>query len=509
MFEPQKYEVKSTRGPSPGDLLYFSEPAPGSGHYMYLRIMEEYGIYCGGEFVTEGEKLNVTNKFTGKVFASTWQATPELLNRAIATSQATRRTCAELSAYEKRESLEYIAKTLEKNKSYHTELLATESGKPVVYARAEIDRAINTFLIAADECKRIPRELISLDWTPNGRNKEGQVRYFPAGIVAGIAPFNFPLNLAVHKVAPAIAAGCPIILKPASTTPLSTLALAKIIDKSGLPKGAVSILPMTRKTGNMLATDERIQVLSFTGSPEVGWELKKQSGKKKVVLELGGNAGVIVTPSANINDIMATCVTGGFAYSGQICIHAQRFYVHISHHAQFLEAFRKAAISLVYGDPLDKNTTISSMIDEENAKRVDVWVKEALAAGAKLVCGGKRNGSYYEPTVLTDTNTSMKVNSEEVFGPVVCIEKYEGSIENAIRLINDTRFGLQCGIYTDSLEELDYAFRNLEVGGVIHNNAPTLRFDHMPYGGVKDSGLGREGVKYAMMDMLEARVLVK
>jgi acyl-CoA reductase-like NAD-dependent aldehyde dehydrogenase len=355
----------------------------------------------------------------------------------------------------------------------------------------------------------VPREYMSLDWTLTGRNKEGLVRYFPAGIVAGIAPFNFPLNLAVHKLAPAIAAGCPIILKPASATPLSTLALARIIDKSGLPKGAVSILPMSRSTGNLLATDERIQVLSFTGSPVVGWELKKQSGKKKVVLELGGNAGVIVTQSADISKIMSVCVTGGFAYSGQICIHAQRFYVHRSLYKEFLETFRKATLALVYGDPLDKNTNISSMIDEENAKRVDDWVKEAVKAGAKIICGGKRNGTYYEPTVLTETTTSMKVNAEEVFGPVVCIEKYDGSIENAVRLINDTRFGLQCGIFTDSVEELDYAFRNLEVGGVIHNNVPTLRFDQMPYGGVKESGLGREGVKYAMMDMLEARVLVK
>lgn len=471
--------------------------------------MEEYPIYVAGEFSREGKPLQVTNKFTGENIGSTWQSNRQTLDRAIEAAVSSRHACAELPAFQRSAALRHISATLQTRKEEHARLLAAESAKPLVYATAEIDRAVHTFSIASEECRRLPREYTGLDWTKNGTGREALVRYFPAGVVAGIAPFNFPLNLAVHKIAPAIAAGCPIILKPASSTPLSTLALARIIDEAHLPKGSVSILPMDRKTGNLLATDDRISVLSFTGSPDVGWELKKQSGKKKVVLELGGNAGVIVAASARPQEIIQKCLVGGFAYSGQICIHAQRFYVHPSLFEEFIYLYKEGVQHLRYGDPLSANTDVSVMIDEDNALRVERWVNEAVKAGASIVCGGKRKGPYYEPTVLTKTDTSMKVNAEEVFGPVVCIEKYNGSIEHAVRLINDTRFGLQCGIFTDSVRELDYAFRHLEVGGVIHNDLPSLRFDQMPYGGIKDSGLGREGVRYAIQDMMEARVLVK
>ena len=471
--------------------------------------METYDLYIAGEFRNDGKPFKVTNKFRGEPLANTFLADEKMLEQTIAAAVAAKHACAEMPAYQRSAALLQIATKLRAARDQHAELLAAESAKPLVYAGAEIDRAIHTFMIASEECRRLPREYIGLDWTKNGTGREGLVRYFPAGVVAGIAPFNFPLNLAVHKLAPAIAAGCPIILKPASSTPLSTLALARIIHEAGLPKGAVNIIPMDRKTGNRLATDERINILSFTGSPDVGWELKKQSGKKKVVLELGGNAGVIITASARPQEIMNKCITGGFSYSGQICIHAQRFYVHPSLYEEFVYMFSEGAQHLQYGDPLSANTAISVMIDEENAKRVETWVKEAVTGGATLICGGGRKGAFMEPTVLTGTNTNMKVNAEEVFGPVVCIEKYNGSIEHAVRLINETRFGLQCGVFTDSVRELDYAFRHLEVGGVIHNDLPTLRFDQMPYGGVKDSGLGREGVRYAINDMLEPRVLVK
>jgi glyceraldehyde-3-phosphate dehydrogenase (NADP+) len=379
----------------------------------------------------------------------------------------------------------------------------------MIYAAGEIDRAAQTFLVAAEESKRIPKEYLSLDWTPPGKGREGIVKYFPIGIVGGISPFNFPINLAVHKIAPAIAAGCPVILKPASSTPLSTLELAKIIDKTKLPKGMVSILPMNRKTGNLLVTDDRIALLSFTGSPEIGWSLKKQSGKKKVVLELGGNAGVIISKGTDIKSIIQKCITGAFSYSGQICIHAQRFFVHPDLYDEFLQLMKAETEKLSYGDPLKNETRLSCMIDEENAKRVESWVNEAVQQGAKLVCGGKRDGVFYAATILTNTNTKMKVSAEEIFGPVICIEKYSGDIKDAIKKINDTKFGLQCGVFTDSVQELNAAFNGCQVGGVIHNDMPTLRFDHMPYGGIKESGLGREGVKYAIHDMLEPRILVK
>jgi glyceraldehyde-3-phosphate dehydrogenase (NADP+) len=286
------------------------------------------------------------------------------------------------------------------------------------------------------------------------------------------------------------------------------LELAKIIDRTSLPKGAVSIIPMDRETGNKLVTDDRIAVLSFTGSPEVGWKMKSQAGRKKTILELGGNAGVIVTPTAEFETAVAKCLTGGFAYSGQICIHAQRIYVHESLFARFVSEFCKRAELLKVGDPSSIETDISSMIDETNAKRVEQWVNEAIEAGAKLLCGGKRNGSFYQPTVLTNSNVKMKVNCEEVFGPVVVIEKYN-SFAEAVALINNSKFGLQAGVFTNDIRESDMAFHEIECGGVILNDVPTLRFDHMPYGGIKDSGSGREGVKYAIMDYMEARILVR
>lgn len=471
--------------------------------------MTDYKIYCGGEFLKSPSPLPVKNKYTGEAFAQTYLADRKILDKAVKAAEKARPLCGSLSSLEKYKALRAISEALEKNKSHLAEVLSRESAKPLLYATGEIERCIQTFLIAAEESKRLPREYMSLDWTENGKGREGIINYFPAGIVAGISPFNFPMNLAVHKIAPAIAAGCPIILKPASSTPLSALELARIIDQSGLPKGAVSVLPMDRETGNLLVTDARIQVMSFTGSPEVGWELKKQSGKKKVVLELGGNAGVIVSTTNNLKHTVKACIMGAFSYSGQICIHAQRFFVHEAIFDRFLAEMRREAGKLRTGDPLKKDTEFSVMIDEENARRVEEWVKEAIEQGARLVCGGKRKGSFFSPTILTGTRKGMKVYDEEVFGPVICVETYKGDIKDAVKKINDSKFGLQCGIFSDSVAELDYAYKHCEVGGVIHNHVPTLRFDQMPYGGVKESGLGREGVSYAIRDMMEARILVK
>jgi glyceraldehyde-3-phosphate dehydrogenase (NADP+) len=373
---------------------------------------------------------------------------------------------------------------------------------------AEIDRAAQTFIVAAEESKRLPKEYISLDWTPSGEGKEGFVKYFPIGLIAAIAPFNFPLNLAVHKIAPAIAAGCPIILKPASSTPLSTLELAKIIDRTALPKGAVSILPMDRKTGNQLVTDERFKLLSFTGSPAVGWEMKKNAGKKKTVLELGGNAAVIIAASAELESAVKKSLIAGFSYSGQVCIHAQRFYIHESLFEKFMTLFTSGAAKLKQGDPANEETEVSNMIDEENAKRVETWINEAVEAGAKIMLGGKRMGSFVEPAIITNTKQQMKICAEEIFGPVVTVEKFS-SFASAVEQVNDSVFGLQAGVFSNDAKEIDIAFNTIDAGGVIVNDVPTFRMDHMPYGGVKDSGLGREGVKYAIMDMMEAKVLVK
>ncbi|MEO6302792.1 MAG: aldehyde dehydrogenase family protein, partial [Bacteroidia bacterium] len=323
--------------------------------------MVECKIFLAGEFISTSQTLSVTNKYTGKLFTNTFLADKKVLDKAIVAAQNAKQACKELSSNQKFIALKYISEELEKNKKDLGKVLSIESGKPITYAIGEIERAAQTFLIAAEECKRLPKEYMSLDWTVNGKNKEGLVNYFPIGIVAGISPFNFPMNLAVHKIAPAIAAGCPIILKPASSTPLSTLELAHIISRTDLPKGMVSILPMDRTTGNLLVTDDRINLLSFTGSPAIGWELKKQSGKKKVVLELGGNAGVIISKNTDLKKILQKCLGGAFSYSGQICIHAQRFFVHLDLFDEFLNLMSIGAQKLLNGDPIKKETQVSNM----------------------------------------------------------------------------------------------------------------------------------------------------
>ena len=414
--------------------------------------MQHYKIYVGGEFVETQNKLKVVDPFTQQVFATTYLGGSEELEMAIKKAESIKEELKNLPSYKRYEILMQIANEMKSNRDYLATVLCNESAKPIRYALAEIDRAVQTFIVAAEESKRLPKEYISLDWTIAGEGKEGIVKYFPLGLVAGIAPFNFPMNLAVHKIAPAIAAGCPIILKPASSTPISTLELAKIIDKTALPKGAVSIIPMNRLAGNQLVTDERFKLLSFTGSPLVGWEMKRNAGKKKVVLELGGNAAVIITPSANIEKTIVKCVVGGFAYSGQVCIHAQRFYVHESVFEKFTQEFVEATKKLKQGNPKEAATDISSMIDEENAKRVEAWIYEASQQGATVLLGGKREGTFVEPTIITNTTKSMNVCSEEIFGPVVTIEKYS-TFKEAVALVNNSDFGLQAGVFTNELSE--------------------------------------------------------
>ncbi|MBN2891284.1 MAG: aldehyde dehydrogenase family protein [Bacteroidales bacterium] len=464
-------------------------------------------IYFAGEFHTTKTILNVENPYTNEVFAQTYVAGTKELDLAIEAALAVEEEMKFLPSFKKYEILQFIVSELEKNKEYFAEIIALEAAKPHIYALGEVNRSIQTFTVAAEEAKRLPKEYVSLDWTAAGNGKEGLVKYFPVGLVAGIAPFNFPLNLAVHKLAPAIAAGNPIILKPSRNTPLSTLALAEIIDKSDLPKGAVSILPMDRESGNQLVTDERFKLISFTGSPQVGWKMKQQAGKKRVLLELGGNAGVIVSDTADLETAVNKSVAGGFAYSGQVCIHAQRIYVHKDIFDEFATKFVEKAKNIRVGNPLVSDTEFSAMIDETNAIRVQQWVDEAVADGAKILCGGKRNGTYYEPTVLTQTRTEMKVCSLEVFGPVVTLEPIE-NFEQGVKLINDSQYGLQAGVFTNKYDEINYAFNHIEAGGVIINDVPTFRVDHMPYGGVKNSGFGREGVKYSIMEMMEPKLLV-
>ena len=470
--------------------------------------MKTYKIYVAGEFLESSEPLEVRNPYDNSLVAQTFVAQKEHLEKAIEKGVAVEEEMKNLPVFKRYEALQTIANQLLENKEELALLLASESGKPMRYALGEIDRAAQTFIIASEEAKRLPKEYFSLDWTAPGQGKEALVKYFPVGLMAGIAPFNFPLNLAVHKIAPAIASGNPIILKPARSTPLSTLALAEIIDKTDLPKGAVSILPMDRASGNQLVTDNRFKKLSFTGSPEIGWEMKRNAGSKKITLELGGNAGVIVSENSDLEQAVAKCVVGGYAYSGQVCIHVQRIFVQESIFDAFIEKFKEQTAVLKAGDPTSIDTDISAMIDENNALRVENWVNDAVKAGAKVLHGGKRKGTYFEPTIMTDTKPEMKVCALEIFGPVVSIEKFK-TFEEAIDLINDSQYGLQAGVFTNNVKEINYAFNNLHVGGIINNDIPTFRVDHMPYGGVKNSGFGREGVRYAIMEMMEPRLLVK
>ena len=470
--------------------------------------MKPHKLYAAGYFIDTNVGIDVVNPYSNKVFAKVFLANELILEQAIVAGTGVEKELRDWPIHKRAKVLSDVAKGIDENREELAILITQESGKPMRYALAEVDRAFQTYLIAAEECKRISAEYLRLDTTPNGEGKEALVKRFPIGLVAGIAPFNFPLNLTAHKIAPAIAAGNPVIIKPSSQTPLSILKLAEIFDRTDLPKGAISILPMNRELGDVLVRDSRIKLLSFTGSPDVGWSMKSRAGKKKVVLELGGNAGVFISNSADLNQAATQCVMGGFAFSGQVCIHVQRIYVQSGAFKEFCQVFIDKVKQIREGDPRDINTDIAPLIDLKNALRVESWVNEAIDDGAELLCGGERKDNYYPPTVLARTNNSMKVCALEVFGPVVTLEEVE-NIEKAVNLINDSRYGLQAGIFTNQISEMDYAFNNLEVGGVVVNDVPTFRVDQMPYGGVKDSGLGREGVKYAIEEMTEPRLLVK
>jgi glyceraldehyde-3-phosphate dehydrogenase (NADP+) len=470
--------------------------------------MKEFKVYIAGQFVKTDNELEVINPYTKKAFAKTYKAGKTELDQCIEKAKSVEEELKNMPSHKRYKILMQISEGLKDKRKELAETLAKQSGKPLKYSYGEIDRATQGFIIAAEESKRLPRESFSIDWTGKGEGKEGFVKHFPIGLVAGISPFNFPMNLAVHKIAPAIAAGNPIILKPASTTPLSVLQLAEIIDKTDLPKGALSILPMDREGGNQLVTDDRIKMLSFTGSPSVGWKMKQECGKKKIALELGGNAGVVVSDSADIDLAVDKCLFGGFAFSGQVCIHVQRIYVHEDIFEEFSNKFIEKVKNLRQGDPMKEETDISVLIEDSEADRVEEWVNEATNLGARVLTGGKKQQGFFEPTVLTSTKQEMKVCSLEIFGPVVTLEPFS-DFKEAIKEVNNSDYGLQAGVFTNKINEMNYSFEQLEVGGVMINDVATFRVDHMPYGGMKDSGFGREGIKYSIHEMMEPKLLVK
>lgn len=468
---------------------------------------EKYPILINGQFRTTKTEMAVINPFDGSVVAVTYQGGADELDEAVDGGEKAFEKLKAWPAYKKAEVLQKISDGIKKDAEALARIIALEAGKPIREARTEALRAANTFQVALEEAKRLEGELIPLDIMAGAEGRLGLVRRFPVGVVLGVSPFNFPLNLVAHKVAPAMACGCPIIIKPASKTPLSALMLGRIITEAGYVDGGVSVVPSSGADAEKLLDDPRIRKLTFTGSAAVGWRLKARAGEKKITLELGGNAGVIIHDDADVDYAAKRCAVGAFSFAGQICISVQRIYVHARIFHAFSRRFLEAAGALNLGNPLDEATELGPMIEEGALTRTEEWVKEAVSSGAQLLCGGRRQGSFFEPTVLTNTRPEMKVCSEEVFAPVAVLEQYE-KFEDAVARINSGRYGLQAGVFTKDVSRIFHAYERLEVGGVVANDIPTFRVDSMPYGGVKSSGFGREGVKYAIEEMTERRLLV-
>ena len=467
----------------------------------------ESGFLVAGEWIGSGERLPIHSPYDGGEIGLTWLASPKHLEAAILAAVKVSGQVREMPSFKRQQILLRIRDAIRTHAEIFLRLMVLEAGKPIKAARAEVDRAVLTFTTAAEESIRIYGEYLPLDFISASEGRWGIVRRFPVGAIAAITPFNFPLNLVAHKIAPAIAAGCPVVLKPAPQTPLCSLLLAKLILEAGWPASALSVLPLTDQDAGLLVADDRIKVLSFTGSAAVGWQLKRNAGKKRVLLELGGNAAVVVHGDAELDQAVARCVSGAFTYAGQSCISVQRILVDRRIFDEFIAQMVDATARLKTGDPADEKTEVGPMIRSSDLARVEQWIQEAVSGGAKLLCGGKGKGSIFEPTLLSATTPRMKVNSEELFGPVATIEPYE-DFDSALDEVNQTRYGLQAGLFTKDARLIFRAFDKLEVGGVIVGDVPTFRVDPMPYGGVKDSGLGREGIRYAIEEITERKLLV-
>lgn len=469
--------------------------------------METRKILVAGSWADAAETIRVTSPFSGETIAEVFSADADQIRAVAAAAASAASEMRGLSRFEIAAGLRNIAAGISDRKEEIAQTIASEAGKPIRLARGEADRAVATFSWAAGEAERFCGDVIPVDTQPAGRGKNAFTLRVPRGVIFGITPFNFPLNLVAHKVAPALASGNAIIIKPSPRTPLTSLLLGEIFLRSGLPPAGLQIVPTDVKYMDTILGDDRISMISFTGSAAVGWELKQKAGRKAVALELGGNAPVIVDQSADVERSLSRCVTGSFAYTGQVCISVQRIFVQDRIFDRWTGEFVRRAKSLKKGDPLDEATELSVMIDEASAKRAELWVKEATDNGAKLLCGGIREGAVLDPTALTDTDPEMRIVSEEAFAPIAVVERF-ADFEAAVDAANHSRYGLQAGVFTNDLSNMRYGIENLEYGGVIINDVPTFRVDNMPYGGSKDSGFGREGVRYAMEEMTELRVAV-
>ncbi len=474
---------------------------------MTIAPVAMHGFFVDGHWRDDGDVIEIRAPYDGSVIARVVQGRHEHAEAAIAATVKAFGTTRRLPAFERQRVLRRISASILERKEEFVRTLAQEAGKPIKSARIEVERSIFTFNVAAEETTRIYGEFLPLDWQEFTAGRWGIVRRFPLGPIAGITPFNFPLNLVAHKVAPAIAAGCSMVLKPAPQTPLCSLLLAECVQQAGWPDGGLNVLPLSNEDASLLVTDDRIKLISFTGSGPVGWDIKRRAGKKKVVLELGGNAAVVVHSDADLPYAAERCVNGGFGYAGQTCISVQRILVEHSVYGKFTDLFIDGVKKLKTGDPLDESTDVGPLIRESDASRTITWIDEAVRAGARLLCGGTRKNLVVEPTVLTGTKPDMKVSCQEIFGPVVTVEPYK-DFDDALRKVNNSAYGLQAGVFTRDAKLLFQAYEELEVGGVIAGDVPSFRIDQMPYGGVKDSGLGREGLRYAIEEMTEPKLMV-
>lgn len=470
-------------------------------------LREHYPFYLANEPQMPNQDLVVYDKFTGEVATRVAIADAVVIDQAIAAAEQATEPMRKLPSWKRQSILNHCVKRFQERAEELAQALCVEAGKPIKDARGEVTRLIDTFKIAAEEAVRIGGEVIPMDITPRAEGYTGMWKRVPIGPCSFISPFNFPLNLAAHKVAPAIAAGCPFVLKPASLTPIGAIIIGEVLAETDLPKGAFSILPCHRDGADLFTTDDRLKLLSFTGSPEVGWQLKAKAGKKPVVLELGGNAACIVDQGANLDDAVTRIVFGAYYQSGQSCISVQRILVHDDHYEEVRDKLTAAVKALPSGDPKDEQTFIGPMISEKEAIRLHSWVLDATSKGATLLAGGERQGAMLQATLLENVDPSLDVNTQEAFGPVAILSRFK-DFDAALQEVNNSAFGLQAGIFTRDIYKIQKAWDELEVGGVVIGDVPSWRVDHMPYGGVKDSGLGREGVRYAIEDMTELRLLI-
>jgi acyl-CoA reductase-like NAD-dependent aldehyde dehydrogenase len=470
-------------------------------------LKESYPYYLASEPEYANTDLEVTNKYTGEVATKVAMADADTIDKAIAAAEKAQPAMAAMAPFERQAVLEHCVKRFTERADELAQALCIEAGKPIKDAKGEVTRLIDTFKIAAEESVRINGETVNLEISARAKGYQGMTKKVPIGPCSFISPFNFPLNLAAHKVAPAIAAGCTFVLKPASRTPIGALIIGEVLAETDLPKGAFSILPCSRDGADLFTTDERLKLLSFTGSPDVGWALKAKAGKKPVVLELGGNAACVIDEDADIEDAIDRVIVGAYYQSGQSCISVQRLLVHSKIYDEFKSRYVEKVKALVSGDPSNEDTFIGPMISEGEAERLHGWITEAKEKGASILCGGTCEGAMLEATVMENVPKDCDASAEEAFGPLSILVPFD-SYDDALKEVNNSRYGLQAGVFTRDIYKAHKAWDELEVGGVVIGDVPSWRVDNMPYGGVKDSGLGREGIRYAIEDMSETRLMV-